>query len=242
MYSNHVDRGCGGGNALITGTNGPGSVRRAPIEFDIAGNVPAGAVIQSAQLTLVMGQVATSPAEVAIIGLHRITSDWGEGTTQQQIPPNDSFGGMGQGAPATDGDVTWIARFWSATPTPWNMPGGDFVPAASASANVELPVNVGYSWNSTAALVSDIQSWLDTPSTNFGWMLVNADEINTSTFRVFYSRQTATAAWRPQLSITYEVIPEPGAVALLGGAALACGALNRARRGGLTRSRALGRG
>jgi hypothetical protein len=55
--------------------------------------------------------------------------------------------------------------------------------------------------------VSDVQSWLDVPSTNFGWLLLNADEKSFSTFRVFYSRQVATAAWQPQLEITY--VPEP---------------------------------
>jgi hypothetical protein len=204
IYSNHVDRGSGGGNGLFTGTNGQGDRRRAIIAFDVAGHVPPCATIQHVQLTLVLGQLATEPPAVSTIGLHRLTADWGEGTTQQQNPPNDSFGGMGQGAPASEGDVTWNARFFSATtPTPWTTPGGDFLASPSASSAIGLPLNVGYTWDSTAALVADVQGWLDNPSTNFGWMLVNADETSMSTFRVFYSRHVATATWRPQLSITY---------------------------------------
>ena len=34
-------------------------------------------------------------------------------------------------------------------------------------------------------------------------MLVGADEVTPATFRGFYSRQTATAAFRPQLSVTF---------------------------------------
>lgn len=213
IYSNRVDRASGGGNGLFTGTNGQDDPRRALIAFDVAGAVPAGAVIQHVQLTLVLGQLPTGPADTSTVGLHRLVADWGEGTTQQQNPPNDSFGGMGQGAPSLDGDVTWNARFFSATtPTPWATPGGDFVPTASASAAIGLPLNVGYSWDSTAGLMNDVQGWLDDPSSNFGWMLANADETSTSTFRVFYSRHVATEAWRPQLSITY--VPEPAGLAL----------------------------
>jgi hypothetical protein len=189
IYSNHVDRGTGGGNALITGTNGQDAPRRALIAFDVAGSVPAGAVIQSVTMTLTLGQLPTSPSETSLIELHRIAADWGEGTTQRQTPPNDSFGGMGQGAPASDGDVTWSARFWGMTPTLWNSPGGDFAPLASTTAVIGQPLDVPYSWPSTAAAVSDVQSWLDDPSTNFGWLLLNADEASFSTFRVFYSRQ-----------------------------------------------------
>jgi hypothetical protein len=227
IYSNHVDRGTGGGNALITGTNGQDAPRRALIAFDVAGSVPAGAVIQSVTMTLTLGQLPTSPSVISLIELHRITSDWGEGTTQRQTPPNDSFGGMGQGAPASDGDVTWTARFWGATPTLWNSPGGDFAQLASTTAIIGQPLDVPYSWPSTPAAVTDVQSWLDNPSTNFGWLMLNSDESSMSTFRVFYSRQVATAAWRPQLEITY--VPEPTSVVMSVLACTLCMDLKRRR-------------
>lgn len=214
IYSNHVERGSGGGNALIVGTNGRDDPRRALITFDVASHVPAGAIIQDVKLTMVMGQLPTEPEEISTVELHRLTTSWGEGTTQQQNPPNDSFGGMGQGAPAHAGDVTWIARFWGASPTPWTTPGGDFAAAVSGSAAIGLPIDVPYSWESTAAMVGDVQDWLDNPASNNGWILKNVDETSMSTFRVFYSRQTATAALRPQLSITYQVVPEPSSITL----------------------------
>jgi hypothetical protein len=206
MFQNNADNGSGGGNGLFSGTNGAGnSPRRALIGFDVASALPEGSIIQSAGLTLFLGQfpnVAATPTST--IGLRRIVANWGEGNTQQQIPPNDTFGGQGQGAPAVDGDVTWNARFFSTTnPTPWTNPGGDFVNAVSASTVVTRTLNSGYTWSSTDATVEDVQGWLDNPSTNFGWMLVNADEASPATFRGFYSRQTATASLRPQLSLTY---------------------------------------
>jgi hypothetical protein len=206
IFQNNVDNGSGAGNGLIAGTNGAGnSPRRALIGFDIAGSVPEGSIVQSATLTLFLGQfpnVAATPTST--IGLQRILADWGEGTTLEQNPPNDTFGGQGQGASAVAGDVTWNARFFSAiSPTPWTNPGGDFAAAISASTVVTRSLNTGYSWNSTDAMVDDMQGWLDDPQSNFGWMLVNADEATPATFRGFYSRQTATASLRPQLSLSY---------------------------------------
>jgi hypothetical protein len=52
-------------------------------------------------------------------------------------------------------------------------------------------------------MVSDVQGWIENPASNFGWMLVNAQETTPATFRAFYSHETATAALRPQLSLTY---------------------------------------
>ncbi|MBA4106418.1 MAG: hypothetical protein C0485_11725 [Pirellula sp.] len=222
IYSNHINRGSGGGNALIVGTNGRDAPRRALIEFDVAGQVPAGAVIQNVKLTMVMGQLPTEPEEFSTIELHRVSASWGEGTTQQQNPPNDSFGGMGQGAPAHDGDVTWSSRFWGSPPTPWSTPGGDFNAAVSGAAAIGLPIDVPYSWDSTAGMVADVQDWLDNPAANNGWILKNVDETSMSTFRVFYSRQTATAAWRPQLTIEYQMIPEPTSLAMAGSAFAGC--------------------
>jgi hypothetical protein len=222
IYSNHVDRGSGGGNALIVGTNGRDDPRRALIEFDVASQVPVGAVIQNVKLTMIMGQLPTAPEEFSTIELHRLTSSWGEGTTQQQNPPNDSFGGMGQGAPAHAGDVTWSSRFWGTPPTPWTTPGGDFDAAVSGMAAIGLPIDVPYSWESTAGMVADVQEWLDNPDGNHGWILKNIDETSMSTFRVFYSRQTATAALRPQLTIVYQMVPEPASLAMVGSAFASC--------------------
>src|SRR5262245_57590830 len=60
IFQNNVNNSSGGGYGLFAGTNGTGSPRRALIDFDIAGNLPAGATIQSVQLTLILGQVAGS--------------------------------------------------------------------------------------------------------------------------------------------------------------------------------------
>jgi hypothetical protein len=75
-----------------------------------------------------------------------------------------------------------------------------------------------------------VQGWLDNPGSNFGWALKNADEATANTGRTFYSSETATAAFHPQLEVTYEVVPEP-ATAMLAvfGAAAAAVAPTRSR-------------
>ena len=75
-------RSNGAGSYLFAGlTKGDGGdppkVRRAVIAFDIAGNVPAGSIIQSATLTLEMSRTVVG---AMTFDLHRLTSDWGEGT------------------------------------------------------------------------------------------------------------------------------------------------------------------
>jgi hypothetical protein len=216
IFQNNVNNSSGGGNALIAGTNAQSSPRRALIAFDVAGNVPAGATIDNVQLNLVLGATAGGGGgggggENATIELHPVQADWGEGVAQTQSPPSDSLGGQGQGVAANAGDVTWAARMFSGTP--WTTAGGDFAPS-SASAVVGTTLNSTNSWLSTASLVSDVQGWLDNPATNFGWILVNADETSANTSRTFFSSEVATATFRPQLVVEFTPIPEPGGAIL----------------------------
>ena len=220
IFQNNVNNSSGGGYGLFAGTNGTSSPRRALIDFDIADNVPAGATIQSVQLTLILGQVAGSGGGggggTPTIDLLPLTADWGEGTAQSGGVPADNIGGQGQGAPAVGGDATWNARFYPSTL--WANPGGDFSATASASLTiVGTTTGVPYTWGSTAGMVSDVQGWLNSPASNFGWLLKNEDEVDATTFRAFYSRDTVNTALHPALAITYAV-PEPESVllALLG--------------------------
>lgn len=219
IYGNNVNNSAGGAIGMFSGTDGNSSVKRALAEFDIADNVPAGSTITGVQLTLFLAQVAGNVTSgTATIGLHRLTDSWGEGTTGAgQLISAD-----GQGFAANTGDATWANRFFSSTsPTPWTSAGGDFISTVSASTVVGATVNTGYSWLSTPTLVADVQGWLDTPSTNFGWLLQNADEVDMKTFRAFYTREESNSALQPQLQITYTAVPEPDSLSLLGLGALA---------------------
>ena len=93
----------------------------------------------------------------------------------------------------------------------WTNLGGDFAATASAATNV---AGVGdYSWSSPT-LIGDLQSWLDTPTSNFGWLLLG-DETANQTVKRFDTRENVEAAFRPTLTIEYTPVPEPSSVVLM---------------------------
>ena len=88
-------RSNGAGPFLFAGRNSQpmNSIRRGLLAFDVAGSIPPGATIVSASLTMTTKSNASGATNIA---LHRVTSDWGEGTSDAGIP-----GGGGVGWPST---------------------------------------------------------------------------------------------------------------------------------------------
>src|ERR1044072_1894072 len=150
------DRSNALGLHFFTGETGMGELRRGVLAFDIAGNVPAGSTITSVTLTLNMSRTPSSTART--VELHKLLADWGEGTSV-------ASGHEGQGAPATTNDATWRHRFYSVIF--WTTQGGDFSGTVSASQSVGAPGS--YIWSSSQ-MVADVQSGLDNPTTNVGWL------------------------------------------------------------------------
>lgn len=199
----------GAGAYLFAGNTGSNqtdaqNTRRALLRFDVAGAVPAGATVTAASLTLRASRVASSAART--LGLHRATTAWGEGSS------NDT-GNEGDGTAAQSGDATWLHTF-HATGF-WASPGGDFVASASASQSVTTSSAV-YTWTSSA-MATDVQGWLDTPSSNHGWIVLG-DESTSATAKRFDSREATTAANRPTLIVTYTPPPATGACCAASGA------------------------
>jgi FlgD Ig-like domain len=193
VYAEDSTLSNGSGEHFFAGDNGGGSPRRGLIAFDIAAYVPAGATVDSVELTLTMSH--TSPgAGARAVSLHRLLADWGEGLS-------DAEGNEGGGAPATPGDATWTFRFYNTDA--WSLAGGDFAPAASASRVVD---DIGvYVWRSNE-MRDDVQAWLDAPASNFGWMLVG-EEPGPQTAKRFDSVQRITPASRPALTVYYRPAP-----------------------------------
>jgi hypothetical protein len=114
-------------------------------------------------------------------------------------PPGGS-GGASHGFAATPGDATWTYNSFNTST--WTTPGGDYVatPSATQSANI----NPQYVTWSSAGMVSDVQGWVKNPTTNFGWMIVG-DESTNGTSRLFVSSESPHTAYRPALTIVYDV-------------------------------------
>jgi FtsP/CotA-like multicopper oxidase with cupredoxin domain len=184
------DQSNGVGDHFFAGMTALGEVRRGVLAFDIAGSIPPGSMITSVSLSMNMSRTI---ADTRTVKLHKLLADWGEGTS-------DATGFEGMGAPATTNDATWRHRFYNTIF--WTTQGGDFSGTVSASQSVGA---IGeYIWSS-AQMVADVQSWLDNPATNFGW-LVLGDESASPTSKRFDTRESTSP---PVLTIEYTSTPTP---------------------------------
>jgi hypothetical protein len=52
-------------------------------------------------------------------------------------------------------------------------------------------------------MVSDVQGWINNAANNHGWVLRAGETVNTRTAKVFGTRDNATAANRPVLTVTF---------------------------------------
>ncbi|MDA0799646.1 MAG: DNRLRE domain-containing protein [Chloroflexi bacterium] len=173
----------GSGPNLFAGNNNRGRARRALLQFDIAGEIPAGATIHSVTLVVNTNKVPMT-ATIEPFALHPLLASWGEGSSNS--------GDSGAGIEAREDDVTWTWRKYNYLAWGVEHPGGHFPERASAKTITDT-------WPSTDALVLDVQTWLDDPSANHGWIIIG-DENAPQTVRRFDSREGATP---PALTIIY---------------------------------------
>lgn len=178
----------GTGDHLFAGnTQTDELARRALLRFDL-GAIPPGSTIDSVELTLNMSRSIAGAEDVS---LHRVTTAWTEG-------PTDPPGEEGQGEAASIGDVNW--GFATYNTEPWDTTGGDFVAAPSATIAVG---GLGpYTWGPAAGLAADVQSWVDAPATNFGWILVGDESVPTTAKR-FDSRENTDPGVQPELRVLF---------------------------------------
>ncbi len=184
IFSDVTSGSNGAGNLFVGRTNQPAN-RRALIQFDLS-SIPAEAVIADAVLMIRGSRQSTNSVD-----LHRLTSDWGEGTT------TGSGNGGGQASTGQDGDATWSHAFFDASP--WGTAGGDFIANPSANA----PVNNGTTnmWGGPG-LIADVQDWVSGSHNNFGWILIG-EENQTNTAVRMVSREANNNT--PMLEVTYIV-------------------------------------
>lgn len=181
----------GSGQFLFAGrTSSSGDLRRGLIYFSLANAIPVGARIDSAVVTLHMSK---SVAGLNNVGLHQLSAEWGESTS-------DAIGEEGAGATAATGDATWTHRIHS-TAT-WSTAGGSFTSESDANRSVS---NTGfYSWRGTT-LTATVKGWRDNPSTNFGWAILGNEQSASRTTKRFDSRENSVAVNRPRLRIYYSI-------------------------------------
>jgi uncharacterized repeat protein (TIGR01451 family) len=80
----------------------------------------------------------------------------------------------------------------------WTSPGGDFDPAVVSSATVDGTVNVWKTWTVTSL----VQGWIDGTYPNHG-LVLESPSLSGNNERRFHSSESAAAALRPRLTVTY---------------------------------------
>ena len=173
---------------FFAGENRDEELRRGVLAFDIAGMIPPGSTITAVSLSINMSRTPTercylwSCTSCLPIGARERPLRLEEKATERQLR-----------LMMPHGDTVSSIRFL-------DTQGGDFSATVSASQTVGV---VGhYTWSS-AQMVADVQSWLDNPASNFGW-LVLGDETDIATAKRFDTRESASP---PVLTIEFTPAP-----------------------------------
>ncbi|MBI3466005.1 MAG: hypothetical protein HY000_23570, partial [Planctomycetes bacterium] len=191
----------GAGEHLFVGKAGSGRILRTLIEFDIAASIPTGSTINSVTLSMHHSR----GGDQSQTELHKVSAGWGEGTSDagggsRCDDPISTGQGEGDGAAATTGDATWKYRFFNTVS--WNANGGDF--DSTPTATRAVTTNGSYTWGPTNEMKADVQSWLDNPAGNFGWLLKGNESGQAARFD---SRECNIAANQPVLTVDYTTTP-----------------------------------
>ena len=168
-------------------SGGAGTRARTLLSFNVGAAIPPGATILAARLNL----TATDASAVSqAFEVRRVSRPWSEGAQASAA-----------GGPAATNDATWTHRLypnvgWS---TPGGAPGADV--AATASAEFAVGNAGAHRIESTAQLTADVQAWLDTPESNYGWMLLGKNEAALLSARNFAAREDSARA--PSLQVDF---------------------------------------
>jgi hypothetical protein len=200
IYAENNRLSNGSGESIFSGNTANGFTRRALMRFDLSA-IPANATITSARLTLQLDR--SNRAGLETYRLHRLTANWGEGTS-------NASGSEGGGAFAAANDATWSYRFYNtASPTSspaWTTPGGDFI--ALPSSELDISATLGPFTFTGPGLASDVQFMVQNAASNFGWILIGNESLS-ATAKRFVARESASVSQRPTLVVTFTLPPAP---------------------------------
>lgn len=170
---------------LFAGTDAA-AIYRPVLHFDLR-DIPAGATVTSSMLSLF--QQYTGPPSPNTVGVHRLTTDWTEGT-----------GNAADGAAECTGDgATW---YDATAGVQWKTAGGDIDPTPAAS--LAKPAGEPAGWDDFD-ITSTVRQWANGEAPNNGVLVRFANEALVSGNYVVYQSGdgTAAASLRPKLAVTY---------------------------------------
>jgi len=194
IFSENPNNSSGASSNLYIGLTGAlnnNGRQRGLLQFNLS-SIPNNAQIDSAVLRIPVIASANSNNLTHTFTIHRLLKDWGEGVA------ND---GLGRGEAALSNEATWLSNYHSSSL--WTNPGGDYVAIASASAGAKYDFPLQYGTWRGAGVKADIETWLASPATNYGWVVIGQENVIKSAKR-FTSREE-TFFPKPALLIYYKV-------------------------------------
>ena len=190
----------GGSASIFTGTDGVGGVMRGLVRFDLPGGLQGHATVTSVQLRLTLRALGDGTAGTgATETLQAVVQPWaqgnGVGNTNGTLTVGQACGGAIFGATWTQTDCS--------VGTSWTTAGAAVAAGVSGTAStVGVAVGALVTWDSAAnpAMTADVQSWLDSPSANFGWRIASSTEGTAKAAQRFFSSESGTV---PGLTIGF---------------------------------------
>jgi hypothetical protein len=192
IYSESGSTSNGAGEYLFLGRTNRGDLRRSLVHFDLA-SIPAGSVVTTASLVITCNKTGFENGGVDV---YKLLKTWGEAGS-------NASANEGAGAPAQAGDATWSLAFFSTPASAWSAAGGDFAPESSGS---QASLGLQQVSISSSQLIADVQSWINNPAQNFGWILRGNEQTNGSARRLV-SKESANNNDRPKLIVSFSSLP-----------------------------------
>jgi hypothetical protein len=200
------DNNNGASASLYVGVEGRGGVTRALLRFAMPAALQ-GATVTSVQLKLTLRALGNGTAGSASTDrLEAVTETWAEGNGVGDAMMTFT---VGQTCGNTVSGATWNQPDCAAgTTTPWTAPGGSVAATVSAKADTtnaapDAPVLWDAAASGNRGMITDVQRWIDDPTSNRGWRISSSDETTIATAQRFYSAE-ADGTHGPALTIVYQ--------------------------------------
>ena len=168
---------------LVMGKQGlavGGALNRGLVKFDLT-FIPTNAFIDSVSLRVTVNRIASGGVG-SLFHLHVVKVPW------------------------TESAATWFVRSAGQN---WVTPGGargmDY--AEDSSGNAFVGGTGATTFETTTGLVADVTAWLNSPASNYGWLIKTEDESVEKTAGRFGARENPNTS--PQLTVQYTVPPSP---------------------------------
>ena len=173
INSAHAGNNNGGDTTFFTGESGDMGLMRALIRCDLPAGIDARTTPTQVTLTLTtagLGTTGTTNPTAATEILRAVTEAWGEGN---KVGATAMTYTVGQAC--TAGEATWNQR--QCAIANWTTAGGTVSATASATANSPATIGASVAFTSSSGgMINDLQNWIATPSSNYGWRISSSTE------------------------------------------------------------------